>query len=344
MDQRSQRWVGWATSRTGVVATLLAAAVVGALALTGASDNGPDPGAARSRAPLPPTTTTPGPASTPVVRASPAVSATPASSAVGAVDPARFAAGACMAYPPTHGDRHLTVFLDAGHGGPDPGGVGVTTSGRQVTEAEETLRVELDTMAILRAEGFRVVVSRTANTSVVRLTPADLDGNELSVQGVRDDVAARDLCANLAGADLLIGIYFNAGAAAGCLTAYDTARPFRADNERLADLVQRDVLHAMNAKGWDIPDDGVVTDAALGSVVYAPDSQLANEAVNYDHLLLLGPAQSGYFDTPSRMPGALIEPLYITDPFEASIAAGVRGEHTIAAGLAEAVGQYFATG
>ena len=51
---------------------------------------------------------------------------------------------------------------------------------------------------------------------------------------------------------------------------------------------------------------------------------------------------AGYFSTPSQMPGALIEPLFITDPFEGTIAAGVAGQHAIAAGLDQAVEQYFA--
>ena len=42
------------------------------------------------------------------------------------------------------------------------------------------------------------------------------------------------------------------------------------------------------------------------------------------------------------MPGALIEPLFITDPFEGTIAASVSGQETIARGLAQAIEQYFA--
>jgi N-acetylmuramoyl-L-alanine amidase len=41
------------------------------------------------------------------------------------------------------------------------------------------------------------------------------------------------------------------------------------------------------------------------------------------------------------MPGALIEPLFITDPFEASIAESTSGQQIIAGGLAEAIEQYF---
>jgi N-acetylmuramoyl-L-alanine amidase len=254
-----------------------------------------------------------------------------------AVDPAYFSPGACVAFPPTARNRHLTVFLDAGHSGLDPGAVGMTESGRVIYEADETLPVVLDTTTILRRAGFRVVVSRTGPTTVLRLGPGDVSGHVLTVLGAHDDVAARDVCANMAHADVLVGVYFNAGtsaANAGCITAYDTARPFAGDNRRLADLVQSDVLAAMNAQGWQIPDVGAQTDEGLGSSVSAADDA-------YDHLMLLGPAKKGYFSTPSTMPGALVEPLFITDPFEGTIVASSHGQHVIAAGLARAVEQYF---
>jgi N-acetylmuramoyl-L-alanine amidase len=256
-----------------------------------------------------------------------------------AIDPAYFSPGACMAFPPVTGNRHLTVFLDAGHGGLDPGAVGTTKTGKTIYEADETLPVVLDTMAILRHAGFRVVVSRTGPTSVLRLGPGDVSGSVLTPAGSHDDIAARDVCANMARADVLVGVYFNAGATAanaGCITAYDPARPFASDNRRLAGLVQSAVLAAMNEQGWQIPDGGVQPDQGLGSALTAAD-------IAYGHLLLLGPAKPGYFSTPSQMPGALIEPLFITDPFEGSIAASNRGQQVIAAGLARAVEQYFAS-
>jgi hypothetical protein len=120
---------------------------------------------------------------------------------------------------------------------------------------------------------------------------------------------------------------------AGCLTDYDADRPFASQNRALARLLQHDVLSAMNARGWDIPDGGARTDAGMGSALTGAD-------LSYGHLMLLGPAKTGYFSTPSRMPGALIEPLFLTDPFEASIAASARGQQVIAAGIAAAAGQY----
>lgn len=263
-----------------------------------------------------------------------------------ALDPAAFAPGACVALSPTAGDNHHTVFLDAGHGGVDPGAVGTTQAGAEVHEGTLTLPVELDTAALLRARGYRVVVSRTGDTTVTRVSPSDLSGAELSLTGAHDDVAARDRCADLAQADVLVGIYFDSAAtadAAGSVTTYDAVRPFSPDSRRLATVVQTDVLRALDARGWGIPDRGVVTDDSLGSLVPTTSSgAIARGAASYGHLLLLGPARAGYFTTPSTMPGAVVEPLFITDPFEASIAASSSGQGVLAEGLAAAVEGYFA--
>jgi hypothetical protein len=192
--------------------------------------------------------------------------------------------------------------------------VGETESGRTIEEADETLPVELDTMDLLRAKGFTVVVSRTGAETVLRPQPGDVSGGLFTVQGVHDDVAARDVCANMA----------------------DSARSFSAQNLRLATLLQADVLNAMNAQGWGIPNLGVVDDSELGGPA------LSTAAASYGHLLLLGPADPGWFTTPSQMPGALIEPVFITDPLEGTQIDSPSGQHVIAGGLAEAIEQYFA--
>jgi N-acetylmuramoyl-L-alanine amidase len=173
----------------------------------------------------------------------------------------------------------------------------------------------------------------------MRLRPGDMSGGVLSVGGSHRDVLARDVCADEAHATVLVGIYFNGGepSEAGSITGYDAVRRFGAANLRLARLLQGGVLAAMNAQGWRIPNDGVKSDVVLGSV-------LNNQALAYGHLVLLGPAQRGYVPTPSRMPGALIEPLFITNPFEATIAASRRGQQVMAAALARAIERYFTAG
>lgn len=255
------------------------------------------------------------------------------------LDPTLFATGACVAFTPTHGDRHQTVFVDAGHGGIDPGATGETSTGLTIYEADETLPVELDVATLLRAQGFRVVVSRTGNDTVLRPILGDITQTTgiFTAQGAKLDIAARDDCANLAKASLLVGVYFDAATsstAGGCITAYDATRPFAAQNLEFANLLQKDVVTQLESRDVSVPTDGVQSDTLLGG------PPLTATAGAYDHLLLLGPADPGFFTTPSDMPGAIVEPLFITDPSEGSVAASTWGRQAIAVGIAHAVEQF----
>ena len=256
------------------------------------------------------------------------------------VDSARFAAGSCVSFPPTSGRRRVTVYIDAGHGGPDPGAVGTSGAGRRVEEASVALGVALEALPLLRRDGFRVVLSRTGPAAVARALSADVAGGVFTAAGDHRDLVARDACADRASANLLLGVYFDASnvrSVRGSLTLFDAARPFWRASLRLAGLVQQDVLAAMNADGWRIPDDGVHADGGFGSAVTNADR-------SYGHLVLLGPAKAGYLATPTTMPGALIEPLYLTNLAEATIAASRQGQRAVARGLAAAVEQYFGVG
>ena len=249
-----------------------------------------------------------------------------------------FEPGSCVLFGPTAGNRHVRVFIDAGHGGPDPGGVGRTNAGQTIGEAPLNVLVATDAATLLRRHGFSVVLSRTGPHAVARPMSGDLVGGAFTPTGSHRDLVARDLCANLADANAVIGMDFDAAAsptAAGSVTLYDAVRPYAGASLRLAKLVQREVLASLRAEGTAVPDLGVHTDVGFGSALTQAD-------LGYGHLVLLGPAKRGYLDTPTMAPAALIEPLFLTDPPEASVADSRAGQEAIARGLTDAVTQYFA--
>lgn len=255
----------------------------------------------------------------------------------GALDPAGFAPGACVAFDPTDGDRHETVFLDAGHGGPDPGALGGTGPDQSINEKDLTLPVALAAAQQLRASGYRVVLSRTTDTAVGQLAADDISDTVLTTSAEHRQLLARVRCANLAQAAALVSIHFDAysdPSAAGATTLYDPDRSFAAANETLATLLQHNIITALAAGGWQVADRGIVSDTTAGG------GELTPEGTAYGHVDILGPAEEGYVDQPAAMPGALIEPLFITNPTESGIAASPDGQQAIAQGIAQAVTQF----
>jgi hypothetical protein len=118
-------------------------------------------------------------------------------------------------------------------------------------------------------------------------------------------------------------------------TLYDPSRPFSARNLRFADLVQRSVLRQLSSHGWQVPDRGIIPDTSAGAPALTP------QAAAYGHLLLLGPASPGWFNHPSTMPGALCEPLFLTEPGEQTIVESKAGQKALAGAFANAIDGYF---
>ncbi|HEY4456232.1 MAG TPA: N-acetylmuramoyl-L-alanine amidase [Pseudonocardiaceae bacterium] len=255
---------------------------------------------------------------------------------VGPLDPSQFAPNACVAFAPTHGDKHKTVFLDAGHGGPDPGATGHTSAGQPIEEKQLTLPTVMDAAQQLEANGYRVVVSRTADTAIIPMTPADLSSGVESSEGKHADTIARITCANLAKAVVMISVHFDAfpsSSVTGALTFYDPGRAFSAQNQQFATFLQDDVVAALDATGTDVHNRGVESSVHQGNSTSAADRA-------YGRLLLLGPGKPGYNDAPSDMPGALTEPLFITNGTEGTLAASEAGQQAIASGILKAVNQF----
>lgn len=240
--------------------------------------------------------------------------------------------GACMSFPPTGGGNGHIVFIDPGHGGLDPGVVG-STGAQPVLEKDATLGVGTRLAALLRADGYRVVMSRTEDTAVVKLSPSDSVTGSLTADAEHRDLVTRASCANAGNASALVSIHFDGFAdpsVGGTETFYDARRPFASDNKRLALDVQAALVESLGT-----PDRGVWTD----DQVDAPT--LTTSGSQYGHLIELGPALHGWVDDPSKMPGVLVEPLFITHPQEARLAADANGQQRIAAALDAAIEKYF---
>jgi N-acetylmuramoyl-L-alanine amidase len=232
--------------------------------------------------------------------------------------------GACMSLPPTQAGSGQTVFIDPGHGGLDPGVVGMA-SGQQVLEKDTALAVAARLSDLLRADGYRVVMARTRDSTVIKLSTTDSVMGALTASAEHRDLAARAACANASGAAALLSIHFDAFAdpsVGGTETFYDSARTFAAESHRLAVDVQAALVSALRTS-----DRGVWTDDQLA----APT--LTSSGSTYGHLIELGPMSAGWVDDPSQMPGALVEPLFLTNPAEARLASDPAGQQKIAVAL-----------
>ena len=230
------------------------------------------------------------------------------------------------------------IFLDPGHGGVDTGATGTTINGAQVDEKTLTLAIAQRTATKLRAAGFQVVLSRTGD-SLPGLTADDLtaDGKALTPQGVLDELQGRIDAANDSGASLLLSIHLNSfddPSVGGAETYYDPDRPFSASSRRFANLVQQDLIAALRKAGYATPDRGVIDDTTLQAEGVGPLQG------TYNHLVMLGPAIPGKL-TPSDMPGALSESLFLSDPAEASAATQPLIQDLIAGAFIKAVEDYF---
>ncbi len=262
--------------------------------------------------------------------------AAPTTAAVTQVGLAGLESGACLSYAPSQGNQARTIFLDPGHGGLDPGVVGATPDGRQVLEKDATLAVATRLTALLRAAGYRVVMARTEDSSVLKLAASDSVQGSMNATAEHRDLVTRAACANAAGAAVLLSIHFDGfddPSVGGTETFYDPARTFADANQRLAADLQSALVAALG-----VSDRGVWTDDQLA----APTLTASGSA--YGHLIELGPVSAGWVDNPSQMPGALVEPLFVTNPGEAQLASDPAGQQRIAEALKAGLLKYLSGG
>ena len=145
----------------------------------------------------------------------------------------------------------LTVVVDPGHGGKDPGAIGA--DGTQ--EKDVNLAIGLDLVDILRGAGAKVVMTRTGD-----YLPTGADYQELTDLQTRVKIAAD------AKADLFISIHSNSAGntdAYGTETYYSTKNPSSAGSLQLAQAVQDQVIKELAVYGRGKYENRGVKDAGF---------------------------------------------------------------------------------
>ena len=139
---------------------------------------------------------------------------------------------------------------------------------------------------------------------------------------------------NSARADLLLSIHLNGFSdprVGGYETWFSSARPFVANNKRIAQLVFNQLGQQMQAAGYNAHARRVNDDA---------DANVIASGDVFDRYIITGPAEPGKI-TPSVMPGAIIESLFISNDQDAAFLATAAGQDAIATALQEAIRVYF---
>ena len=234
---------------------------------------------------------------------------------------------------PTGLSRRYTVVIDAGHGGRDPGMRGAVVNGRALSEARITLQVAKRLERILRAQGFRVIMTRTADTLIAR-----------------DD---RGPIANRAKGDIFLSVHVNSAnpkwsnptSARGFETFYlSTART---EDEAHVEAMENDVVRfeteAARPSGGD-PLAFIMNDLARNEHL-RESSELAGfmqEKLGGFHP---GPnrgvKQAGFAVLASAyMPAVLVEMGFGSNPADAKWMSSDRGQEDTAKAIAAAAFEY----
>ncbi|HLZ09882.1 MAG TPA: N-acetylmuramoyl-L-alanine amidase [Chloroflexota bacterium] len=231
----------------------------------------------------------------------------------------------------------MLVYLDPGHGGVDHGTSGTDLHGHVIDEKNVTLEIARQTAKRLENDGIGVALSRWDDSTPDAIA-SDFtgDGALFTPEGVLHDLQHRVDRANASGAQVLLSIHLNAftdPSIGGSETFYDVARPFADQNERFARLIQTSVISSLQSRGISVVDRGIADDASLDG------ENLGALGFPYNHLILLGPPVEGKLRA-SQMPGALSEPLFLSNPAEATAAGQPDVLAALANGYADAIEQY----
>lgn len=247
---------------------------------------------------------------------------------------------------PSNFTRPPVVCLDPGHGGSDRGFTEFFDDGRpDLEEAVLVMQQAWDLEARLKNRGYDVVLTRDTDIDV------NADGKDVNKDGrtaahdpprsdrnkTLDEIQARINTCNAAHADLLVSIHINGYSTEtprGYETWFTRERPFGDRNAEFATLAYAHLREQFAKIGYVLPIDeerGVLPDST---------ADVQREHPVFKHFIITGPAIPGVI-TPSAMPGAIVESLFVSNPGDAAVLTSPEGENAIVTAYENAIVEYF---
>src|SRR5829696_3577562 len=242
--------------------------------------------------------------------------------------------------------RAPIVCLDPGHGGADRGFTRLDANGVPVMEEEPLdLAQAWDLQARLKQRSYQVVMTRETDAAV-NSDGADVNGDGRTAAHDRpgsernktlDELQARINVCNAAQADLLMSMHVNGysnGTPRGYETWFTRERSFGDRNAAFATLAYAHLKEQLGKIGYVLPTEeerGVLPDTT---------ADVQREHPLFKHFIMTGPEVPGVV-TPSVMPGAIVEALFISNDGDAAVLASPEGEQAIVTAYENAIVEYF---
>lgn len=192
----------------------------------------------------------------------------------------------------------ITVYVNPGHGLPD-----VAAISGDLVERDLNLDTSRRLVRMLRAAGLTVVVSRTRDSGV-NVPPVDVNGDGVVANGTSDKTdegTARNDQANLARADLAVGLEYNASGChcgQGTETITSRRRTWSPEGIDLATRIQNAHLDYL---------------ARFADATWAP----IDRGVRFNSFYQMHPYHLPDYPRPTLMPSFMAESLFIDVPAEA---------------------------
>jgi N-acetylmuramoyl-L-alanine amidase len=242
--------------------------------------------------------------------------------------------------------RAPVVCLDPGHGGSDRGFTRFFDDGvPAMEEAILVLEHAWDLEARLQQRGYEVVMTRETDAEL------NLEGKDVNGDGRTaahdpprsdrnknlDELQARINLCNKAGADLLVSMHVNGysnGNPRGYETWFTRERSFGDRNAVFATLAYAHLKEQLGYIGYHLPAEeerGVMADTT---------ADVQKEHSLFKHFIMTGPAVPGVV-VPSKMPGAIVEALFVSNDGDAAILSTPEGRAAIVTAYENAIVEYF---